>query len=89
VQLSSPDLAFSPNKRGDFWVANSDKRIDGLGKLLCTRKACPAQGLALENAEPDFYLVEPACGGGRKVEEKWLSSFGQFFLFLDTVLEVN
>ena len=42
--------------------------MDGLHELLNASEACIVERLALEDAEPDLDLVEPACAGGGEVE---------------------
>jgi hypothetical protein len=60
------DLGFGPNKRLGGFVVGIDERIDVPSKLFNRCEGCAVQGLALQDREPDFDLVEP--GGPRRRE---------------------
>jgi hypothetical protein len=49
-------------------VPSSTEGVDGLGELLRAIEAGPVHGLASENAEPDFDLIEPRRGCRGEVE---------------------
>ena len=60
------NLGFSPNKRLGGFIVDVDKSINVLSKLFNGCEGCPVQGLAFQDREPDFDLVEP--GGPRRCE---------------------
>ena len=53
------DLGLGPDKRLGGFVVGLDERIDVLSKLFNRREGCATQGLAFQDREPDFNLVEP------------------------------
>ena len=61
-------------------MPNLAKVVDGLGEIFGAVEAGAIQGLASENAEPDFDLVEPRsrCRGEVKRHVDWLSATRRF-----------
>ena len=62
------NLGFSPNKRLGGFIVGIDKSIDVLSKLFNGCEGCAVQGLAFQDREPDFDLVEPGGPRRREVE---------------------
>src|SRR5437868_14690168 len=62
------DLGFCPDERFGIFVIAFDEGIDVLSELLDGGEGGAAQGLTLENREPDLNLVEPGSAGRSKVE---------------------
>ena len=53
------DLGFGPDERLGGFVVGINEGIDMLPELFDGAERCAAQGLALQDREPDFHLVEP------------------------------
>ena len=53
------DLGFGPDERLGGFVVGRNEGIDMLPELFDGAERCAAQGLALQDREPDFHLVEP------------------------------
>src|ERR1700682_2352277 len=51
-----------------IWIVSGDECFYSLSQVLGAWKACANQGLAAQNAEPDYHLIEPTCRGGREVK---------------------
>jgi hypothetical protein len=62
------DLGFGPNKRLGGFIVGIDESIDVLSKLFNRCEGCAVQGLAFQDREPDFDLVEPGGPRRREVE---------------------
>ena len=62
------DLGFGPNKRLGGFIVGIDESIDVRSKLFNRCEGCAVQGLAFQDREPDFDLVEPGGPRRREVE---------------------
>ena len=51
-----------------MFTVNGDERFNGLAQLRRAFGAQTAQGLAGQNAEPDFHLIQPTGRGGGEVK---------------------
>jgi hypothetical protein len=58
--LTPPHLAFSPTEWFGALVVPTDEGFNGLAQLIFGFEACSVEGLALQEAELDFNLVQPA-----------------------------
>ena len=59
MKLTAFDLAFAPAERFGVLVVPSDEGFNGLAQLIFGFEACSVEGLALQQAEHDFDLVQP------------------------------
>src|SRR6266849_8808067 len=62
------DLGLGPNEGCGALVIGLDEGIDVFLELFDRGEGCAAQGLSLQDREPDLDLVEPGGPGRREVE---------------------
>ena len=62
------DLGLGPDEWLGIGVVGIDEGIDVLSELFDRGEGCAAQGLSLQDREPDLDLIEPGGPRRREVE---------------------
>ena len=66
--MAALDLAFSPAERLGVLVVPSNESFNGLAQLIFGFEAGSVERLALQQAEYDFYLIQPTGRSGREMK---------------------
>lgn len=70
-----------------MWYVGEDRSIEKIGGINCDSMKLELLANKRITASPPISMI--VLQHFQPPSERWLGSSGQFFLFLDTVLEVN